>query len=220
MKNATKIIDGHELMFERRRYGSQTFTWVSLLRGPKPAPGQDYAPDAWVSLGDPWPAINPARAELLKAIAQVISPPTPAAVSTKTVGPLNHAAKCDTCSATCPNTWSDPRGYITDAEGKVYCGQNCYAAQHDEPATAPTPRPTLNAPYRISKQAMADLKRRAAAEKQADAEQPEPFQLDSTPKPTFWKAPKQPKARQTVLFSGLNLMAGQNDLFATDGSAE
>jgi len=49
---------------------------------------------------------------------------------------------------------------------------------------------------------------------------PEPFQLDSTPKPTFWKAPKQPKSRQTVLFSGLNLMAGQNDLFATDGSAE
>ena len=48
----------------------------------------------------------------------------------------------------------------------------------------------------------------------------EPFALNPEPKPVFWKAQKQPKPRQTVLFSGLNLIAGQNDLFETDGRAE
>ena len=51
--------------------------------------------------------------------------------------------------------------------------------------------------------------------------EPEPFTLaNPEPKPVFWKAPKQPKPRQTVLFAGMNLIAGQNDLFETDGRAE
>ncbi len=68
----------------------------------------------------------------------------------------------------------------------------------------------MKTPYRISKEAMADLKRRAAAERQA--EDLEPFTLNPEPKPTFWKAPKQPKAKQAVLFSGLDCLAGQLDL--------
>lgn len=48
--------------FERRRYGtgasSRTFTWVEA-----------YVGGSWVSLGDPWPCITPARKEIEAAIA-------------------------------------------------------------------------------------------------------------------------------------------------------
>jgi hypothetical protein len=106
----------------------------------------------------------------------------------KTVGPLAIAAKCDTCSATCPNSWSDPREHITE-DGKVYCGENCYAAQH--PATITTSR--------------------------QDIDDPERFELSTKPVKTRTKTAPLPKARQSVLFAGMNLLPNQEDLFPTDG---
>lgn len=51
----------HErLKFTRRRYGSATFTWVNYWDGA-----------GWRSLGDPWPCIVPARAEIEAAIARL-----------------------------------------------------------------------------------------------------------------------------------------------------
>jgi hypothetical protein len=47
------IIDGCTVTFKRRRYGSQTYTWV-FCNGE--------------SLGDPWPCINPPRSEIKQAI--------------------------------------------------------------------------------------------------------------------------------------------------------
>jgi hypothetical protein len=40
------------------------------------------------------------------------------------VGPVNRAAICAGCGAICPNTWSDPRGYV-HVGGKVYCDTRC-----------------------------------------------------------------------------------------------
>lgn len=42
----------------------------------------------------------------------------------RTVGPLSRASKCAACDATCPNTWSDPRGYV-QVDGEVYCDEEC-----------------------------------------------------------------------------------------------
>lgn len=47
-----------ELSFSRRRYGNETCTWVSA----KGADGK------WVELGDPWYAIKPKKAEVVRAI--------------------------------------------------------------------------------------------------------------------------------------------------------
>ena len=52
-----RIIDGVELCFERRRYSNRTFTWVSAMIGGE-----------WVSIGDPWPCMNPGLDELKRAI--------------------------------------------------------------------------------------------------------------------------------------------------------
>jgi hypothetical protein len=46
------------LRFERRRYGSTTYTWVEAEIGGE-----------WVSLGDPWPCITPKRSEIEAACA-------------------------------------------------------------------------------------------------------------------------------------------------------
>ncbi len=55
-------IDGHDVKFTRRRYGSRTFTWVHV-----------YLNGEWVSLGDPWQAVMPAKAEILRQIEKVVS---------------------------------------------------------------------------------------------------------------------------------------------------
>ena len=57
----TKIIEGFEFKFSRRRYPRQTFTWVWVRVG-----------DEWMSLGDPWPCVVPAKAQLLKAAKEVL----------------------------------------------------------------------------------------------------------------------------------------------------
>lgn len=41
--------------FERRRYGSRTFTWAFVWHN-----------DAWLSLGDPWPATTWPKKQLEK----------------------------------------------------------------------------------------------------------------------------------------------------------
>lgn len=55
-------IGEYSVGFERRRYGPRSsptfYTWVYLQTGP----------DGWESLGDPWPVLNPKRAEILEAI--------------------------------------------------------------------------------------------------------------------------------------------------------
>lgn len=51
-----KKVAGFEFSFERRRYGSTTYTWVYLNRGADR-----------VSLGDPWPCVTPKRSELIAA---------------------------------------------------------------------------------------------------------------------------------------------------------
>jgi len=54
------VIGGYPVRFERRRYGGRdgtTYTWAHAQ-----IEGQ------WESLGDPWPCINPPRAELAAAI--------------------------------------------------------------------------------------------------------------------------------------------------------
>jgi hypothetical protein len=40
------------------------------------------------------------------------------------------------------------------------------------------------------------------------------------PRPEPWKPEKREKPRQAVLFSGMDLLAGQMDLFQTDGEEE
>lgn len=40
------------------------------------------------------------------------------------------------------------------------------------------------------------------------------------PKESRWQPPPTEKVRQTVLFSGLDCLAGQADLFPTDGPPE
>lgn len=56
----TKVIrhdnDEFEFRFTRRRYGSQTYTWVEVRFG-----------DQWLDCGDPWPCITPKRQELIDA---------------------------------------------------------------------------------------------------------------------------------------------------------
>lgn len=54
--------DEFEFRFDRRRYGSVTYTWAEVRLG-----------DAWLSLGDPWPAINWKRSELIREAQRVIA---------------------------------------------------------------------------------------------------------------------------------------------------
>ena len=49
-----------ELSFERRRYGTTTYTWVSVKLG-----------EDWVSLGDPWPCITPKKVEVAREVERV-----------------------------------------------------------------------------------------------------------------------------------------------------
>lgn len=58
----TITIDGHEVRFTRRRYGSTTYTWASVRYA-----GQD------LDLGDPWPCITPKRVELEDAARREIA---------------------------------------------------------------------------------------------------------------------------------------------------
>ncbi len=52
-------LNGANLRFKRRRYGeSTTYTWVKYYTG-----------DKWLDLGDPWPCLNPTRAEIRESIA-------------------------------------------------------------------------------------------------------------------------------------------------------
>lgn len=56
----TVVVDGqpHRVFFDRRRYGTTTYTWAIYE---KPGGGTIW-------LGDPWPAVRFPRAELEKAI--------------------------------------------------------------------------------------------------------------------------------------------------------
>jgi hypothetical protein len=52
------------VIFERRRYGRQTFTWAFVT-----LPGETER----LSLGDPWPCLRPPRKEIDAAVALVIA---------------------------------------------------------------------------------------------------------------------------------------------------
>jgi ribosomal protein L37AE/L43A len=55
-----RILDGIALSYTRRRYGGTggtTYTWVEAWIG-----------DAWISLGDPWPCLNPSTKSLREEI--------------------------------------------------------------------------------------------------------------------------------------------------------
>jgi hypothetical protein len=45
------------------------------------------------------------------------------------VGSLVMAELCHCCGATCPNSWSAPRGYVQDGHGHTYCDVRCEAAE-------------------------------------------------------------------------------------------
>lgn len=54
--------DEFEIELTRRRYSNKTFTWAEVRLG-----------DEWISLGDPWPCLNPKRSELIAAAVGAIS---------------------------------------------------------------------------------------------------------------------------------------------------
>lgn len=59
------------------------------------------------------------------------------------VGPVNLATICAGCGATCPNAWSDPRGYVHVA-GKVFCDADCEErAERDAPEVRAETRKAL-----------------------------------------------------------------------------
>lgn len=51
----------HNLSYERRRYGNTTYTWIYV----------EYNGE-WLSLGDPWPCVNPKQSEVNAAIQATI----------------------------------------------------------------------------------------------------------------------------------------------------
>jgi hypothetical protein len=53
-----RVVDGVAVSFERRRYPGTTFTWAHAFIGGE-----------WISLGDPWPCLNPKTTELRREIA-------------------------------------------------------------------------------------------------------------------------------------------------------
>src|SRR5690606_9918894 len=56
------VLDGKPLNFERRRYGSTTYTWVYV-----------YHAGQWRQLYDPWPCITPKVAEVRETMRQVLA---------------------------------------------------------------------------------------------------------------------------------------------------
>jgi hypothetical protein len=55
-----EIINGFKVFYNRRRYGSITYTWVFVdING--------YLKQ----LGDPWPCIRPKRSEIIDAISKI-----------------------------------------------------------------------------------------------------------------------------------------------------
>ena len=55
-------ISGYPVKFERRRYGTRTFTWVHVLIA-----------DTWYDIGDPFPAVTPKRVDLEKAVTEYLT---------------------------------------------------------------------------------------------------------------------------------------------------
>jgi len=53
--------DEWEFRFTRRRYGRQWFCWAELK-----------VADDWISCGDPWPKVNPSKAELVAAATSIL----------------------------------------------------------------------------------------------------------------------------------------------------
>ena len=69
-----RIVLHHPVNFVRRRYSDRTFTWAEVFRKES---------SQWVSLGDPWPCLTPAKKELADAVWRVIKQPeTESVVST------------------------------------------------------------------------------------------------------------------------------------------
>jgi hypothetical protein len=52
-----------KIVFTRRRYPGRTFTWVSI----------EVAPGRYEDIGDPWPCVIPAKAEVLAACQQYMA---------------------------------------------------------------------------------------------------------------------------------------------------
>jgi hypothetical protein len=63
----TVLGDDFEVAFNRRRYGTTTFTWAYLVLG-----------DEWLALYDPWPAVTWPRAELERAVERKLEEVTAA----------------------------------------------------------------------------------------------------------------------------------------------
>jgi len=77
---APYTVNGHRVDFERRRYGGGvTFTWGYVYW---PA----AAPTLRLSLGDPWQAIVPKRAEVEKSARRVLGVPIGAVVQSVETG--------------------------------------------------------------------------------------------------------------------------------------
>ena len=58
---------GHRLRYHRRRYGRKTFTWIEVAFYPDGA-----EEPLWLSLGDPWPCLRPALAEVRRDAAAAL----------------------------------------------------------------------------------------------------------------------------------------------------
>ena len=53
---------GVYFQFTRRRYPGVTYTWAKAWQN-----------GDWIDLGDPWPCLTPKRAELLAALAEMLT---------------------------------------------------------------------------------------------------------------------------------------------------
>lgn len=62
MKRKLLTINGVNLMLERRRYGTRTFTWLMFYGGENLR---------WCGYGDPWPSVRIPKAQLQMAVEDI-----------------------------------------------------------------------------------------------------------------------------------------------------
>jgi hypothetical protein len=60
----TGYLNGYDVRFNRRKYGSKTFTWVQYL-----IDGETE----WQEIQEPWPCLSPKRSEVHAAVLQELN---------------------------------------------------------------------------------------------------------------------------------------------------
>ncbi|HNB55051.1 MAG TPA: class I SAM-dependent methyltransferase, partial [Anaerolineales bacterium] len=104
----------YEVRFNRRKYGSQTYTWAHVK---SPVTGE------WLSVGDPWPGTTWPQERLAESIAITLESENTSGDESEPAAPTQTFSRCEKCGV-----FMDKNGQCNNAK----CPKNTGEAETDE----------------------------------------------------------------------------------------